>query len=186
MTSIFDRLSPDDWALAFEVLGYRPSYEPDLVIAPGGEPYIYRWHLLRHRDKASIYFHIQVADDPERPLHDHPWDNTSIILAGGYTEILDKTPGETGSVVLCHRRAGDMISRKANWAHRLLLDPKFDYAMTIFACGPKVREWGFWGKKWVQYDACTYFDDQGQSAFDAEKFMRLSGGYDVGRDSASV
>jgi hypothetical protein len=42
------------------------------VIAPDGQPYLYRWHVIERNPEANTYFHIQVDDDPERPLHDHP------------------------------------------------------------------------------------------------------------------
>jgi hypothetical protein len=120
--------------------------EPDLIIAPDGNPYLWRWHVTPAKGPANIYLHIQTNDDPERPLHDHPWDNTSVILAGGYKEMLSLTEGEpspeTTSTFL--RQKGDMIHRKAAWAHRLKLLVGEDYAMTLFVTGPKCRDWGFW------------------------------------------
>jgi hypothetical protein len=65
----------------------NPLRYPDLVIAPDGKPYLYRWHVFPQNAAAGVYFHIQVQSDPERPLHDHPWDNTSVILSGGYDEL---------------------------------------------------------------------------------------------------
>lgn len=164
-------LTEADRKLAKEILGYPEHWanaempEPGLVIAPAGEdkPYLYRWHLVR-TEHASVYFHIQVADDPERPLHDHPADNTSVILSGGYDELLDEHPGRTwintSSVQTLKRRAGDVIHRKAEWAHRLLLPPGFGYTMTLFMFGPKRREWGFWYPDgWRPYAAVTETHD---------------------------
>lgn len=117
--------------------------DPDLIIAPEGHPYIYRWHLVPRNRKANLYFHIQVADDPERPLHDHPWDNMSVILAGGYTEIIERNPPH-GTQEVIQRRKGDVIFRQGEEAHRLLLPPQFTYAMTVFSTGNHRRKWGFW------------------------------------------
>lgn len=114
---------------------------PDLVIAPDGDPYLYRWRLLR-TPQAGIYFHIQVASDPERPLHDHPWDNQSVILAGGYNEIIG-VPGHSRTQIFL-RYAGDVIHRKAEIPHRLILPDGVPYTMSLFSTGPKRREWGFW------------------------------------------
>lgn len=148
----WNRLSSEDMQTAGEVLKciYHMPYnwpDPDLEIAPDGKPYLYRWMLV-DTTKAKNYFHIQVSDDPERPLHDHPWDNSSIILAGGYDEIISKvdegvapTPETTHSV---RRVPGEMIVRKASWAHRLLLPPGVKYSMSLFSAGPKSRTWGFW------------------------------------------
>lgn len=126
---------------------YAGDREPDLVIAPTGvqDPYLYRWHVVERNPQANTYFHIQVDSDPERPLHDHPWDNMSVILAGGYEEILDVNPDNPSTCAeVYHRHPGDVIFRKADWAHRLILPKEIPYTMTLFSTGPNVRDWGFW------------------------------------------
>ena len=120
--------------------------QPDLTIAPDGDRYLYRWHVIPRNQRANVYFHIQVADDPERPLHDHPWDNTSVILAGGYDELVKFEPWHQypdPPHIRCARE-GAVIHRKAEEAHRLLLPPEFSYTMTVFSTGPWRRHWGFW------------------------------------------
>lgn len=116
---------------------------PDLVIAPDNRPYLYRWYVAGARGTPRLMFHIQVCSDPERPLHDHPWDNMSVILAGGYTEVIQDEP-PTGPVSTYKRKAGDTIYRKAAAAHRLILPRRLSYTMTLFSTGPRVRDWGFW------------------------------------------
>ena len=136
-------LRPEHYALARKILSPNDDWaprQPDLIIAPDGEPYLYRWHVIPRNDFGNVYFHIQVADDPERPLHDHPWDNTSVILAGGYDEQLRAAPGHDIRKV----REGDVIHRKAEEPHRLLLASPLGYTMTLFSTGPKRRRWGFW------------------------------------------
>lgn len=133
-------LTRDDRAIARHMMMDEMWRLPDLVIAPDGEAYIYRWHLVK-TPQACCYFHIQVASDPERPLHDHPWDNTSVILAGGYDEIIWE-PG--CQEITWYRKPGDVIHRKATDAHRLILPAGVPYTMSLFSTGPKVREWGFW------------------------------------------
>ena len=139
-------LSKQDYELAVRLLvTARPA---DLVIAPEGAPYLYRWFLQPRNSIAggNLYLHIQVASDPERPLHDHPWDNVSHILSGGYDEILAEVQanGELGEAETISRYPGDIIARSARTAHRLLLPPETRYTMTMFMTGPKTREWGFW------------------------------------------
>lgn len=142
-------LTLQDEMLAREILGlgedgcHTDLRKPDLVIAPDGQPYIFRWHLTPRSKLANVYFHIQVANDPERPLHDHPWDNTSVILSGGYDEIWNPNP-PLGRQTTREFRTGDVIFRFAHAAHRIILPPGIEYAMTLFSTGPKVREWGFW------------------------------------------
>jgi hypothetical protein len=138
------RLREEHAEIAANIIGW--GREPDLVIAPDGEPYLYRWHVIRRNNRANVYFHIQVADDPERPLHDHPWDNTSVILAGGYDELYAASDWRRrGQPPLTRKvREGDVIHRKAEEAHRLLLASPLGYTMTLFSTGPKRRPWGFW------------------------------------------
>jgi len=86
------RVTDHDKEIASQYIGslYRP---PDLVIAPKGYgEYLFRWYVIPRNREANVYFHIQTQSDPERPLHDHPWDNTSVILSGGYDEIIDTEP----------------------------------------------------------------------------------------------
>lgn len=114
---------------------------PDLVIAPRGVPYLYRWHAFERNADANVYFHVQVGDDPERPLHDHQYASQSVILAGGYEETYQTRPprGPLHKRVL---RKGDTAHRSEIEAHRLKL--LGDYSISLFSTGPRVREWGFW------------------------------------------
>ena len=106
-----------------------------------GNPYVYRWHIINN-PIVSVYFHIQVSDDGER-MHDHPGDNTSIILAGGYREYTCNRVGDR--YVPVHpidREPEEVIHRLAETPHRLTLLGK--YSMSLFVMGPKRRDWGFW------------------------------------------
>ena len=146
-------LRPEHLSLARDIIGpdrgtWDTPREPDFIIAPDGEPYLYRWHVIPRNNYANVYFHIQVVDDPERPLHDHPWDNTSVILAGGYDELyrpLAAPPHAIMDTVLTRKvREGDVVHRKAEEPHRLLLASPLGYTVTLFSTGPKRRPWGFW------------------------------------------
>lgn len=180
-------LGPEDADIAARFTGFDPNgsgaiRDPDLVIAPDGRPYIYRWHLVPRNKLANAYFHIQVLDDPDRPLHDHPYDNTSVILAGGYKELIDTTPRPRA--VIPHSRLllpGDVVHREAEEAHRLFLLPDGPgYSMSLFSTGPRRRDWGFWcpteertegGRvihEWVHEDELVHLDAQGQSVFKGE------------------
>lgn len=136
------QLSQQDVLIAERYLGniYR---KPDLIIAPDGKPYMFRWHVAHNQGAGNVYFHMQVADDPERPLHDHPWDNMSVILSGGYLETIQPVPPH-GLKYTLPRRAGEVIFRKATEAHRLFIPEGVPYTLTQFSTGPRVRTWGFW------------------------------------------
>lgn len=142
----WDILSNEDFEQAMTLLGGHQR-EPDLIIAPDGEPYLYRWHLQRNYRPdggCGSNMHIQVASDPERPLHDHPWDNMSVILGGaGYWEYLQKMPPR-GDTMVYKRKKGDVIFRRAKEAHRLMMPDHGVYTLTQFTFGPKINKWGFW------------------------------------------
>lgn len=141
-------LTPEDLNLAESIVGHTRSLKyPDLVIAPDLQAYLFRWHVVQRSKLANVYFHVQVASDPERPLHDHPWDNFSVILSGGYDELWDPAPytiGDDFHPVTRKFRKGDTVKRKATEAHRLLLPADIPYTMSLFSTGPKVNDWGFW------------------------------------------
>jgi hypothetical protein len=150
-------LNYDDELLARSILGtpdracHDDIRKPDLIIAPaGGDPYLFRWELIRNTKVSNVYLHIQVSSDPERPLHDHPWDNFSVILSGGYDELWDPHPSSKDpeyDMSWPHDRKfrkGDTIFRRAVEAHRLILPAEISYTMTLFSTGPKIRDWGFW------------------------------------------
>lgn len=147
-------LSTEDQELFYKMAPRRDNNEPGeralnpIIIAPNGEPYLYRWHVVPRNDLANVYLHIQVRSDPERPLHDHPYDNQSVILAGGYDEVyVERQPFEGG---LYHPeqtrrlRRGDVVTRTAFTAHRLILPPSIRYSMSLFSTGPRFKEWGYW------------------------------------------
>lgn len=151
MHNIWFLLSEEDRRRGYELVG-RSS--PDYIIRPlGGEPYLYRWHVIpRNKIGANIYLHVQVASDPVRPLHDHPWDFQSVILSGGYDEHLP-----IGRVI---RSPGDVIHHRATDQHRLELPPGAAYSMSLFTTGPVRREWGFMTPDgWVRHDK---FDPEGR------------------------
>lgn len=147
MTATFpvDLLSNEDYAIIRSYL--KPLRKitclPDLVIAPDGDPYLYRWHLMPYPGP-GLYLHVQVKSDPERPLHDHPWDNMTTMLAGAYMEEYCEDPEHYPLKGCTMRRKGDVVFRKATLAHRLILPEGVPYAMTLFAIGTKVRSWGYW------------------------------------------
>src|SRR5271166_4407550 len=144
--------------------GYLGTWDrcetPEKRIMPTGTPYLYRWYLTPKGHGPQVMFHLQVASDPERPLHDHPGDCTSLILVGGYNEWLqDPRSGFEPSYL--PRRVGDMIYRPAYYGHRIVLPEGVLYTMTLFMMGPdksygRSGRWGFFMKDgWVNSDEIT-------------------------------
>lgn len=162
-------LEPGDFHRASTIVGGLPRLmKPDLIIAPDGAPYLYRWFVIPRSEQGEVYLHVQIASDPDRPLHDHPWDNQSVILAGGYDEIIQPNPPWSGTCTRL-RRKGDVVQRKAEEAHRLVLPEGTPYTMSLFTTGPVRRAWGFWmpthkGRpEWVDSREVTVSTDDGRS-----------------------
>lgn len=124
--------------------------EPDFII---GANHLRRWWIIPRNAFVNVYLHEFRRSDDDRAMHDHPWDNTSLILAGQYIE---HTP--EGVFV---RRAGDFVTRRAKALHRIeLIDNQ--PVISLFTTGPKVREWGFaCPKGWVHWEE---FCAQGDSS----------------------
>lgn len=113
------------WALA------KMQRPPDFVI---GDNYLRRWWVVPRNDWCNVYLHEILHSDDDRALHDHPWDNTSFLIEGGYVEVTPEGEFE--------RTAGSVIMRKAVDSHRLVI-PDGGRAISLFQTGPAIREWGF-------------------------------------------
>lgn len=95
--------------------------------------YLKRWKRLS-ADGSGYYAHKLERSDAESELHDHPFDNTTIMLKGEWLEIL---PDQQSRIV----RPGDLIMRRAHDAHRIEITDGPTHS--LFFRGPKIREWGF-------------------------------------------
>lgn len=107
----------------------------DAYVGDAASPYLNRWYVIPRNDFANIYLHEILKSDTDRALHDHPWDNMSIILSGKYTEHLSD-----GSTAI--RLPESTVKRLAADKHRLEL-ARDEKVISIFITGPVVREWGF-------------------------------------------
>lgn len=138
--------------------------KPDLIIGPPSTPYLLRWHVLL-TPWFRVYLHKMLRDDDDRALHDHPWSNVSIILRGGFVEVLPSVqpgisptldidvPVAARSIYRVFRRPGSFTFRRATDSHRLEL-PKDGpgYSWSLFITGAYQRRWGFHCPKgWRSY-----------------------------------
>ncbi|MGE0718767.1 MAG: hypothetical protein AB7P02_25190 [Alphaproteobacteria bacterium] len=140
-----DRIVP---ALRRRLLRVATGRAPDKVIGGAERPYLRRWHLVPRNPLLNVYLHHFLRSDDDRALHDHPWPSCSIILAGGYDEVLATRGGTTAAGT---RLAGDVVVRGARTAHRVALFAPAGPAgrielpcWTLFLTGPRLRAWGFW------------------------------------------
>ncbi|HET6943344.1 MAG TPA: hypothetical protein VFH89_14405 [Sphingomicrobium sp.] len=116
------------------VIASKPA---DEVVERRGAPYMERWHLVRAASGllGNLYIHRFVRDDDE-DMHCHPWTSTSFVLRGCYIERTDDGPRSWA--------VGDVIRRNPDMRHAIVkVDPG---TITLFATGPKTRDWGFYPK----------------------------------------
>lgn len=128
---------------------YAKRRPPDFIIGTVDDPYLLRWWVIPRNKRFNIYLHQFHRDDDERALHDHPWDNVSIVLSEGYTEVVPIDPRvPNGSTIECVRRPGDVVRRGAKDAHRIKLRRDTSgqpiRAWSLFLTGQLQRSWGFW------------------------------------------
>ena len=53
--------------------------------------YMERWWLVEaaaDKTRKAMRLHHVLRSDLDRALHDHPWDNASLLLRGGYWEVV--------------------------------------------------------------------------------------------------
>ena len=113
----------------------------DRLLAEGGAEYMRRFYLHRGRGRQAR-FHLISASDPGRDFHDHPWDYTTRLLSGTYTE---HTPDG-----VVRYQAPCTLTRKAESLHRLELAD--GPVWTYFVTGRFRRTWGFaTNSGWVAY-----------------------------------
>jgi hypothetical protein len=122
--------------------------KPHFVIGGNADPYLYRWYVIPRNRVFNIYVHKFMRDDDDRALHDHPWWFVSLILKGGYFEIV---PGKDKAHTAINRKAGSWAYRPATHQHRVVLHReatgKKSACWTLIATGRKKRTWGFWCPK---------------------------------------
>lgn len=165
---------------------------PDFIIGGEENPYMLRWWLIPRNRNMNVYLHKILRNDADIALHDHPWDNLSIVLKGQYlertlspeglvewlsyaTKYHDKAQEHDGltaarNLYSAHdyqqtayvRRAGTIVFRRARTPHRLELIDGKP-CWSLFITGPNVRKWGFHlAAGWRHYREVVDPDEPGQ------------------------
>ncbi len=112
-----------------------------LIDGEHGEPYLERYYLFGAFGWHA-YLHRFVDSDPDRGLHDHPWDRAvSLVLTGGYDEMrpVAEDPDRTVTRTLRPWRINRL---RGTDFHRVVLREGRP-AWTLFMHGPRVKGWGF-------------------------------------------
>lgn len=97
----------------------------------------------------AIRLHHVSSSDRDRHMHDHPWDNLSIILFGRYVEVMPQCPNQSAEddrvparQIKKLRRPWRPVFRRAADRHRLVLFPG-ESVWSLFIMFRWQREWGF-------------------------------------------
>lgn len=106
-----------------------------------GEPYLERYYLFGAFGWHA-YVHRFVDSDPDRGLHDHPWNRAvSLVLAGGYDELRPRA-GDLATPVARRVRPWRLNFLRGQDYHRVILREGRP-AWTLFIHGPRAKGWGF-------------------------------------------
>lgn len=135
-------------------LKYRPIYDGELL-------YLERFYLGRI-GQWIFYLHKICASDPDRGLHDHPWDGFSFLLCGEYDEevlmpfIQDQvnlisasysrgypTTYGLGRLLTAYRRVRWFNRISGTKFHRVVLIAS-NPVWSLFVHNKRRKAWGFW------------------------------------------
>lgn len=109
-----------------------------------GNPYLWKGYITPRTaqgERGALPFTLALhrffrSDEHLGVLHDHPWDNLSFILSGGYWEHLKGGRRQW-------RAPGSVLFRRAETCHAIEIQPCSAPVWTLFLTGPSRREWGF-------------------------------------------
>lgn len=112
--------------------------KPMRLIEINGDPYLERYHIASLFG-FKIWLHRFIRNDSERHLHNHPWHALSVILTGGYREIV-ALKGYRNWDIVDYKR-GNLNVIRANKTHRILqVDPD---TWTLILRAPRLTDFWF-------------------------------------------
>lgn len=125
----------------------------DIADEKTGEVYLRRWYLVA-TPWFSVLLHQIRTPDKDRDLHDHPWSFVSLVLWGGYDELIRPGadwPGSEWSQYGVRRGRLSIAYRGATCAHRIVSLHRSP-TWTLVLTGRRRREWGFYTRSgWVDW-----------------------------------
>lgn len=81
----------------------------------------------------NVYLHQLSCPNPHPHCHDHPWSFVTVLLKGGYLELIG-----TSDFV---RRPGQVLYRRAEHLHSVTTP--YGTSWSLVFTGPRGRDWGF-------------------------------------------
>lgn len=103
----------------------------------------------------GVYLHEMHAPDSDRDFHDHPFNFVSLVLKGGYRELLQDSRTDP------HAAQGVRTVEYGRWSvHRMrttqghrIIALKDNPTYTLVLVGRRLQNWGFWTRAgWIQWD----------------------------------
>lgn len=128
----------NDWLFWrwYDITSQEAQGSGDSRIQMGAPVYLRRLYLLR-TPWFSIMLHRIKLPDPDRHLHDHPWNFLAIVLRGFYIEQRN----DPDSWIPTYNRRSWFNFCRASGAHKIVrVSPT---CTTLVITGRKQRSWGF-------------------------------------------
>jgi len=123
----------------------------DILKEVEGQPSLYLRRYFLFRTKAfpnfRLFLHFINRSDDDRHLHDHPWDFTTLILSGGYREVIKLNSKMNTERVM---KPGMLRFNKAEHTHKveLISGPTW----SLVRARKARRVWGFHTESgWVDW-----------------------------------
>jgi hypothetical protein len=125
-------------------------------VVQDGEQYLDRLRIIR-TPVAALYLHRIHIPDLGRDPHDHPWWFASVVLCGGYTEMVWDDPRDLSQSRVRTRERFSLRTVSRKKAHRIT--ELHGVLWTLVLTGPQRSSWGFWTQEgfvnWRKYYSHT-------------------------------
>lgn len=109
------------------------------IISKKGEVHFRRYRLWE-TPWSSLYIHQILKSDEDLDKHDHPWDFSSFILSGSYSEFYNIAP-DFKTVYFKTYEQGDVVEHEAEDAHKITLNTP--EVWTLVCTSGRERLWGY-------------------------------------------
>jgi hypothetical protein len=109
------------------------------IVSKKGEVHFRRFRIYE-TEWSSLYIHQILKSDEDLDKHDHPWDFSSLILSGSYSEDYNVAP-DFETVYHKTYYIGDIVEHDADDAHKITLNSP--EVWTLVCTSGREREWGY-------------------------------------------
>ena len=125
--------------------GHRWAFMRPFRIPSTAHPertYLWRLRIIQ-TPWFALYLHKIMLPDDDRHPHNHPFEFTSLILKGGYTEERYINPWTSRVPVIRHHRWLTTNKMSVGTFHRIISTFGRKPAWTLVFIGRRTQDWGF-------------------------------------------